>query len=156
MDTASLKTPLGRITVTSSAKGVKTLVFTDDCGEETDEKSQMGEPVMMLEQYFNGNLHQFALALDLTGSEFQKKVWNILMSIPYGKTITYLDLAKMLGNPASVRAVANAGARNPIPVIIPCHRVVGSDGSLTGYAGGLWRKKWLLDHEQGTFQLKIF
>ena len=112
--------------------------------------------VIQLKEYFQGTRNQFSLTLNPKGTDFQKKVWNELQKIPYGKTITYLDLAKKLGNVKSIRAAANANGKNPIWIIIPCHRVIGTDGSLVGYAGGLQRKKWLLDHESPYIQQSLF
>ncbi|MCB1755955.1 MAG: methylated-DNA--[protein]-cysteine S-methyltransferase [Gammaproteobacteria bacterium] len=102
-----------------------------------------------LAEYFAGNWTAFEnLPLETGGTEFQQKVWRQLRKIPRGKTISYAELANAIGQPSAVRAVASANARNPLSIIIPCHRVIGSDGSLTGYAGGVPRKDWLLRHEQ--------
>lgn len=100
-----------------------------------------------LKDYFSGSLKNFSVPLIAPGSEFQQKVWQALIKIPYGETCSYSEQAKMLGRPESVRAVANANGQNRISIIIPCHRVIGSNGKLTGYGGGLHRKKWLLEHE---------
>jgi methylated-DNA-[protein]-cysteine S-methyltransferase len=98
--------------------------------------------------------------LELEGTDFQKKVWNELLNIQYGETKSYLQISKILGDVSAIRAVANANGQNRISIIIPCHRVIGSNGNLTGYAGGIWRKKWLLDHEQkfsgGEQQTELF
>ena len=106
-------------------------------------------------EFFKGERTSFDLKLSPEGTEFQKRVWNQLREIPFGKTITYQQMANQLGDPKVIRAAASANGKNPISIIIPCHRVIGSDGSLTGYAGGLHRKKWLLEHEspvkQGVF-----
>lgn len=101
-----------------------------------------------LEEYFEGKRVEFDLPLDLQGTDFQKRVWNELLTIPYGKTVSYKELSIRLGDVRAIRAVAAANGANPVSIIVPCHRVIGSDGSLTGYAGGLWRKRWLLDFEQ--------
>lgn len=103
-----------------------------------------------LRRYFAGELRDFSSPLDLRGTAFQKDVWSALLTIPYGHTRSYADQAKLLGVPSAIRAVARANGDNRIAVLVPCHRVVGSDGSLTGYGGGLWRKKWLLDLERTT------
>ena len=100
-----------------------------------------------LDGYFKGERKKFQLSLVLTGTTFQNKVWNALQEISFGETITYLKLSKNLGNPKAIRAVAGANGANKMAIIIPCHRVIGSDGSMTGYAGGIWRKQWLLEHE---------
>jgi len=100
-----------------------------------------------LNQYFLGKRNSFEIPLQLEGSEFELKVWNYLKKIPYGKTYSYSELAAEIGSPGSARAVGQANSRNPISIIIPCHRVITADGSIHGYAGGVWRKKWLLKHE---------
>jgi len=112
--------------------------------------------LIQLAEYFDGRRTQFELKLSPNGTEFQKKVWNQLMSIPFGKTQTYQEVANQLGDPKVIRAAAAANGKNPISIIIPCHRVIGSDGSLIGYAGGLHRKKWLLEHENPVKQEKLF
>ncbi len=103
--------------------------------------------VEQLIQYFNGQRRVFELPLNQAGTPFQQEVWNLLVTIPFGKTISYLDLARKTGDSKATRAVANANGRNNIAIIVPCHRVIGSNKDLVGYAGGLWRKKWLLEHE---------
>ena len=112
--------------------------------------------VNQLQDYFEGHRKTFNLNLHPEGTEFQKKVWKLLEDIPLGKTISYLQLSKQLGDPKAIRAVANANGKNPLWIIIPCHRVIGSDGSLTGYAGGLHRKQWLLNHESENKQQSLF
>ncbi len=111
------------------------------------------EAIDQLRAYFKGTLKDFSLPLDLDGTPFQVKVWNALQEIPYGETISYGELAKWIGNPKAVRAVGGANGRNPIPLVVPCHRVIGSDGSLTGYGSGLPIKSALLEHER-KFSLK--
>ena len=103
--------------------------------------------IEQLIQYFNGERRFFELPLNQEGTPFQKQVWNELASIPFGKTISYLELAIKMGDPKATRAVAAANGKNNIAIIIPCHRVIGADKTLVGYGGGLWRKKWLLEHE---------
>jgi methylated-DNA-[protein]-cysteine S-methyltransferase len=105
--------------------------------------------VAQLDEYFLGERRTFAVKLDLRGTDFQMKVWKALRSVEFGRTVTYKDLAKAVGCPAGTRAVGGANHSNPVSIIVPCHRVVGSDGRLTGYGGGLWRKDWLLRHEGG-------
>ncbi|MDH6357498.1 methylated-DNA--[protein]-cysteine S-methyltransferase [Parabacteroides sp. PF5-9] len=107
-----------------------------------------------LDEYFKGERKTFDIPLDLVGTEFQKKVWLGLLQIPYGSTTTYGKQAELLGKPSSVRAVANANGKNKISIILPCHRVIGADGSLTGYGGGMWRKKRLLEFEKGQIAAK--
>jgi methylated-DNA-[protein]-cysteine S-methyltransferase len=114
--------------------------------------------INQFEEYFNGDRREFSVRLEPEGTEFQKRVWRQLSTIPYGTTTTYLDIAKAVGNEKAVRAVGAANGQNPISIIVPCHRVIGSDGKLTGYGGGLWRKEWLLKHEGGLHgqQLTLF
>jgi methylated-DNA-[protein]-cysteine S-methyltransferase len=120
--------------------------------QRPDGKKRNLSPLMIqaieeLIQYFNGERRQFELPINQPGTEFQKEVWNELMAIPYAKTISYLELARRTGDSKATRAVANANGRNNVCVIVPCHRVIGANGELIGYSGGLWRKKWLLEHE---------
>ena len=115
--------------------------------------------IRQLDAYFSGDLYDFDIQLEPSGTPFQQKIWTLLREIPYGKTESYLALAERTGNRKSIRAVARANAANPIAILIPCHRVIGSDGSLTGYAGGLERKRWLLEHEKALVpdtQLNFF
>ncbi len=112
--------------------------------------------VQELREYFDGIRNHFTFKLNPPGTEFQKKVWNALLEISYGHTISYHELAKKLGDVKAIRAVAAANGKNPLWIVVPCHRVIGSDGSLTGYAGGLWRKKWLLEHENPSAQQSLF
>ena len=103
---------------------------------------------MQIESYFAGKSVDFDVPLQPKGTDFQLNVWQKLLQIPVGHTASYLEIARSLGDPNATRAVGSANGQNPIAIIIPCHRVIGSNGTLTGYAGGLWRKKWLLNHEQ--------
>ena len=112
--------------------------------------------VVQLEEYFNGKRASFNLTVNPKGTKFQIKVWKSLLKINFGKTKSYLEQSKALGDIKAIRAVASANGKNPIWIIIPCHRVIGSDGSLTGYAGGIWRKKWLLAHENPVKQQSLF
>jgi len=108
-----------------------------------------------LKRYFDGDLQEFDLSLDVRGTVFQRNVWQLLSEIPYGETRTYGDIAMMLGKPKAARAVGQAVGANPISIVVPCHRIVGSDGTLTGYGGGLARKQFLLELEQAAFQPPI-
>jgi methylated-DNA-[protein]-cysteine S-methyltransferase len=107
-------------------------------------------------EYFKGNRDSFNLTVNPKGTVFQIKVWKALLKIKYGKTKSYLEQSKTLGDVKAIRAVATANGKNPLWIVIPCHRVIGSDGSLTGYAGGLWRKAWLLNHENPVKQQSLF
>ncbi len=108
------------------------------------------------EEYFEGNRTNFNIKLSPEGADFQKRVWNELLNIPFGKTVSYQQMANKLGDPKVIRAAASANGKNPISIVIPCHRVIGSNGSLTGYAGGLHRKKWLLELESPSPQQSLF
>jgi methylated-DNA-[protein]-cysteine S-methyltransferase len=142
------QSPIGTIRIESSEKGISGLVFIDKAeGEELRADFRDSPFTTQIDGYFNGKRKIFDLPLDLKGTEFQKKVWNELLKIPFGKTISYKELSIRMGNLKAIRAVAAANGANPVSIIVPCHRVIGSDGSLTGYAGGLWRKRWLLDFE---------
>jgi len=114
---------------------------------EASESAIILETIKQLEEYFEGRREQFDLPLEFVGTEFQQKVWKELTKIPFGKTTSYGRLADNLGSRQLVRAVGNANGKNPIGIIVPCHRVIGNSGDLVGYAGGLWRKQWLLEHE---------
>ncbi len=111
------------------------------------------ETKRQLSAYFDGTLQDFSLPLFTPGTPFQQEVWQQLSTIPYGQTRSYKEQAEILGNPKAIRAVATANGMNRLAIIIPCHRVIGADGGLVGYAGGLARKKWLLDHETGVASL---
>ncbi|GAA4279347.1 methylated-DNA--[protein]-cysteine S-methyltransferase [Aquimarina mytili] len=155
---AYLETPLGIATISGDENGVVSVSVTQ---QSTDKPSKEIHPYIQeactqLKEYFDGKRTVFDLKLNPSGTEFQKKVWEELLHIPFGKTATYLDMAKKLGDPKCIRAAASANGKNPLWIIVPCHRVIGSDGSLTGYAGGLWRKKWLLDHENPVKQQSLF
>lgn len=156
MITAYYKSPAGTIEISHNGKGISSLIFIDDEFRQEQIPEGFSECFKQLDEYFTGTRQLFDLSLSPQGTEFQQFVWNKLLEIPYGKTTTYLEIARRVGNTKSLRAVGNANGRNPISIIIPCHRVIGSDGSLTGYGGGLWRKKWLLEHEQQFAQLSLF
>jgi methylated-DNA-[protein]-cysteine S-methyltransferase len=117
------------------------------------DKAPFAEVIRQLQAYFRGELREFDVPLALEGSDFQLRVWNALRQIPYGETISYLQLAERIGNPKAVRAVGLANGSNPTPIIVPCHRVIGSDGSLTGFGGGLYTKKRLLELESKQLSL---
>jgi len=118
--------------------------------------NEIATAILQFKHYFEGTRETFSIPLRPEGSNFQKRVWNELAKIPFGKTVSYQEVANRLGNPKVIRAAASANGKNPIAIIIPCHRVIGSDGSLTGYAGGLHRKKWLLAHESPVKQTSLF
>lgn len=146
--TSTMETPAGRVLIETTGTHVSRVSFTDSLPIVQEKASPlMNEVHRQLNAYFDGSLISFDLPLKPHGTVFQKTVWELLQKIPYGTTCTYLQLAKRLGNVNSIRAAAAANGKNPIAIIIPCHRVIGANGSLTGYAGGLHRKQWLLEHE---------
>jgi len=150
------RSPIGTIQLQHSGKGICSLIFLEGEMPGSTNFPQFDECKSQLEEYFDGKRKEFSLQLDAMGTDFQKLIWNELLQIKSGQTMTYSELAKKTGDLKSIRAVGRANATNAVSIIIPCHRVIGSDGSLTGYAGGLWRKKWLLEHEQKIFQLSLF
>jgi methylated-DNA-[protein]-cysteine S-methyltransferase len=156
METAYIKTPLGIATLIGDENGVSEISVSDEGEASAIIPAVLGEAVSQLNDYFEGNRNDFTFKLNPKGTDFQQKVWQSLLEIPYGKTRTYLEQSKILGDVKAIRAVASANGKNPLWIVIPCHRVIGSDGSLTGYAGGLWRKKWLLEHENPSPQQSLF
>lgn len=179
METCYINSPLGITKIMGDEEGVASVsVLNYNTFEETSEvepdnlsfqrKRESNEKVsdvipevledcvLQLNEYFQGTREQFSLKLNPQGTPFQERVWKALLTIPYGKTTSYLELSKHLGDAKAIRAVANANGKNPLWIIVPCHRVIGSDGSLTGYAGGLYRKKWLLEHESPYKQQALF
>ena len=156
-DIAYIKTPLGVAKIVGDAEGVSAITVLNSDEPLTDViPESLEDAVYQLNEYFEGARTEFNLTLNPVGTEFQKKVWVELQNIPYGKSKSYLELAKALGDPNSTRAAASANARNPLWIVVPCHRVIGTDGSLTGYAGGLHRKQWLLNHESPVKQQSLF
>ncbi len=155
--TAVLESPIGPLTITASDAGVRAITWPDDPPQRAAPEPAVEPPdhpvvrlaVAQLEEYFAGDRRTFDVPLDPVGTDFQLAAWEALRSIPYGSTISYAEQADRLGDRNKARAVGAANGRNPIPIIVPCHRVVGTSGALTGFAGGLETKSWLLAHEQG-------
>jgi methylated-DNA-[protein]-cysteine S-methyltransferase len=140
-----LETPIGPLTIEADEEGRLTTVTFGPHRQPSTANCQPA--ATQLTEYFSGARKTFDIPLNLRGTEFQLAVWNELLTIPYGETITYAELARRIGRPSAIRAVGAANGANPIPVIVPCHRVIGSNGTLTGYGGGIERKQWLLAHE---------
>ena len=153
---ANIKTPLGIATITGDENGISEISVLDEGVISEKIPKEFEEAVSQLNDYFEGKRKSFDFKMNPKGTDFQKKVWSALLEIPYGKTRTYLEQSKILGDVKAIRAVASANGKNPLWIVVPCHRVIGTDGSLTGYAGGLWRKKWLLEHENPTTQQSLF
>ena len=147
---AYYKSPLGPIEIIGSQDSILTVNFVEEILIGEDELPFcVKECWKQLDEYFKGDRQEFFLNLEPAGTDFQKAVWRQLQQIPYGKTTSYGAIADILDRPNASRAVGGANGKNPIAIIIPCHRVIGSDGSLTGYGGGLWRKRWLIGFERG-------
>lgn len=157
MQQAIIHTPVGHCLIEGDAAGVSKIWMLDEPRELSAEiPEELSDAVGQLQDYFGGSLKSFTFKLNPAGTDFQKKVWNALLEIPFGKTVSYHELSVKLGDVKAIRAVASANGKNPLWIVVPCHRVIGSDGSLTGYAGGLWRKKWLLEHEIPPVQQSLF
>jgi methylated-DNA-[protein]-cysteine S-methyltransferase len=150
---AYYKSPLGPIEIVGSPDSILALDFVEDMLPGDGELTFcVKECLKQLIEYFKGERRKFFLNLEPEGTDFQKSVWRHLENIPYGKTVSYGKIADVIGKPTASRAVGSANGKNPIAIVIPCHRVIGSDGSLTGYGGGLWRKRWLIGFEKGEIQ----
>ena len=157
MEECFIKTPLGIAQIKGDSNGISMVsILNSEEHVSNNIPILLQECVTQIQEYFKGSRQEFNLKLNPQGTAFQKSIWSLLQEIPFGKTISYLELSKRYGNTKAIRAVANANGKNPLWVIIPCHRVIGSDGSLTGYAGGLKRKQWLLNHENPNKQQSLF
>ncbi|NQZ43137.1 MAG: methylated-DNA--[protein]-cysteine S-methyltransferase [Flavobacteriaceae bacterium] len=156
METAYIQTPIGYAELKGDEEGLAEVTVFD-----VEKPIGIIPPILedaayQFSEYFEGKRQQFDLKLNPSGTEFQKRVWEALLEIPFGKSVSYLELSKRLGDVKAIRAVAAANGKNPLWIVIPCHRVIGSNGELTGYAGGLHRKKWLLEHESPVKQQSLF
>lgn len=163
MQEIRLHSPLGLLSICGDENGLQSVLFTEaESGVTASEILNREAPAILkktaqqLKEYFAGSRNSFDIQLNPQGTSFQKKVWAELMNVPFGKTASYQQMANRLGDPKVIRAAATANGKNPISIIIPCHRIIGSAGSLTGYAGGLHRKKWLLAHESPVTQGSLF
>jgi methylated-DNA-[protein]-cysteine S-methyltransferase len=141
--------PIGIIEISATERDLISVLFVDAETKISGTNAVLEECKKQLSEYFQGDRKDFSLPYVLVGTDFQKATWNKLKSIEYGETKSYSELAEELDSPKSARAVGTTNGKNSLLIILPCHRIVGQDGSLTGYAGGLWRKKWLLEHESG-------
>lgn len=147
--TITIASPIGPLKLKANNKVLTSIQFLDDTDEESPQSPSplLHQAKQQLTEYFEGNRSNFDLPLQPSGSDFEKEVWHKVKNIRFGTTSTYSDIAKQLGDVKKVRAVGRANGQNPIPIIIPCHRVIGANNKLTGYAGGIKRKQWLLQHE---------
>ncbi|HVA98629.1 MAG TPA: methylated-DNA--[protein]-cysteine S-methyltransferase [Bacteroidia bacterium] len=149
MHVAYIHSPIGWIEIKGNENGISSLIFVEENEEKnTNVHPTLKKAVLQITDYLNGKRTVFDVKINPEGTDFQKNVWQKLSEIPFGKTVSYLDIAIALGDKNATRAVGNANGKNPISIIVPCHRVVGTNGKMTGYAGGLWRKEWLLHHEK--------
>ena len=147
--TAYYDSPIGLIEIAGTAEGILSVKFVaESVRQEPETYPWVKDCVAQLDEYFRGTRRVFSVNAMLQGTEFQTHVWRQLMTIPFGETVSYRDIAMAIGKPNACRAVGSANGKNNISIIIPCHRVIGTDGKLTGYGGGLWRKEWLLQHER--------
>ena len=157
MDICYLETPIGVAEIKGDEQGIRSISVLDEAPELTDIiPENLQDCARQLKEYFNGERKSFDIKLNPDGTSFQKKVWKKLETIPFGKSMSYLELSKELGDVKAIRAVASANVKNPHWIVVPCHRIIGSDGSLVGYAGGLSRKQWLLNHESDAKQQSLF
>lgn len=147
-----LASPLGLVEVTASEQGLVAVTFCDIPRQPVQAQRVAAEAKQQLIAYFAKELREFDLPLAATGTVFQQQVWQALTKVPYGKTASYGDIAKAINNPKGVRAVGLANGKNPLGIVVPCHRIIGANGTLTGYAGGLDKKAWLLAHEGAAFR----
>jgi methylated-DNA-[protein]-cysteine S-methyltransferase len=150
------ESPCGLIEVCASDVGISSILFVNNKVGESIGSNIVSDCVTQLDEYFKKQRKIFSIPLDFQGTDFQKRVWTELLKIPFGKTISYLQLAIRLGDKKSIRAVGGANGKNPISIIVPCHRVIGTNGDLVGYSGGLDKKKWLLAHEGASVQQELF
>lgn len=152
MPIAYYRTPVGIAKITAEDDYITAITITDNDEAiiEEPELAVLKLAIDQLDEYFAGKRKKFDLPIKQSGTDFQQQVWQQLLSIEYGATISYAQLSNQMKNPLAIRAIAAANGKNSLWIVVPCHRVIGSDGSLTGYAGGLWRKQWLLEHEATT------
>ncbi len=154
---AHYSSPLGPVEITATERGIASILFVKDAVELPTSKSALLEECLeQLDEYFQGRREQFSVAVCQPGTPFQERVWQELSHIPFGRTASYLDIAVNLGDRKAVRAVGGANGHNRVNILVPCHRVIGSNGKLTGYGGEVWRKEWLLKHEQRVYTPTLF
>lgn len=147
------ESPIGKIEIIGTHEAIISILFSEE-NDKSVNSLQPETPLVLIEcynqldEYFKGKRHEFSIPYQLEGTDFQSAVWNALIKIPYAETGSYKDIAMSIGNARAIKAVGSANGKNKLSIVIPCHRVIGSNGTLTGYAGGLWRKEWLLQHEK--------
>jgi methylated-DNA-[protein]-cysteine S-methyltransferase len=141
------RSEIGLIEVGGTEREVLSVEFVERCRPQYERHATVQEGVRQIGEYLSGQRRAFNLLLGLYGTDFQVRVWRQVLTVPFGQAATYQEIAEAIGNPRAVRAVGAANGKNPLPLIVPCHRIIGHDGHLVGYGGGLWRKEWLLRHE---------
>lgn len=150
------ESPIGLIEIIGTNEAICSILFSEKGKKENFLQAEtppvLAECYTQLDEYFKGGRRDFSFPYQFEGTDFQKTVWEALIEIPYGKTLSYKDIAVFIGNEKAIRAVGNANGKNKLSIVIPCHRIIGSNGKLTGYAGGLWRKEWLLKHERSCYK----
>ena len=143
--------PLGRISIEGTSSAISAITFLEEDSLIIEDSKKMPMVIdhcaFLLTEYFAGRLFSFDIETQVNGTPFQLEIWKLLSDIPFGKTISYLELSKRFGDVNAIRAVGTANGKNPLSIVVPCHRVIGSKGELTGYAGKIWRKQWMLEHE---------
>lgn len=150
------ESPIGVIEIIGTDEAIYSIMFSE--GDSVTNRTQAETPASLvdcydqIEQYFKGERHEFTFPYNFEGTDFQKLVWNALTKVSCAETVSYKDIAVSIGNEKAVRAVGTANGKNKLSIVIPCHRIIGSNGKLTGYAGGLWRKEWLLQHERTFYK----
>ena len=156
--TAYYHSPIGWLEIKANTYFVFSIWFVEEQKQNSDSHPLLSSANTQLKQYFTSERKIFDFPMQQKGTDFQNRVWNQLLTIPFGKTLSYQQLSKNIGDVKAIRAVGTTNGKNQLGIVVPCHRVIGTDGSLTGYAGGLWRKKWLLEHEQNSVsqQQKLF
>ncbi|KAB2328083.1 methylated-DNA--[protein]-cysteine S-methyltransferase [Cytobacillus depressus] len=148
------ESPIGVIEIIGTNEAISSILFSEKDKKENFLQAEtppvLTECYNQFDEYFKGDRHEFTFPYQFEGTDFQKTVWGALIEIPYAETGSYKDIAVSIGNEKAIRAVGSANGKNKLSIVIPCHRVIGSNGKLTGYAGGLWRKEWLLQHERSS------
>lgn len=156
MQTLDYASPLGIIEIKGNEEGIFSVLFVErqqvEFFQQADTFAILINCFTQLDEYFKGERLEFSVPFIIEGTAFQQSVWQALTTVPYGKTASYKEIAILVGNEKAVRAVGTTNSKNLISIIVPCHRIIGANGKLTGYAGGLWRKEWLLEHEQNHFK----
>lgn len=156
MKSTVIKSPLGFIKIEGSSDGIFSLNFIETERHTEEIPAVLQEVVDQVQEYFAGTRKDFTVKIAPQGTDFQQSVWKLLQKVTYGSTITYSQLSEQYGDPKAIRAVASANGKNPILLIIPCHRIISKDGGLGGFSAEIWRKDWLLHHEQNCLQGQLF